>query len=197
MSLLLESVYLKDGEFRNLAYHEVRMKKSSLHLFKNEIHIELSNLLAGMKIPSRGLFKTRIMYDTQIHQIEFVPYVINPVRSLKLVQSNTITYDHKFQDRSLLHQLYEQRKDADDILIVKNEFITDTYYANIIFKKDDIWYTPRHYLLKGTMRQYLLETEEIKEAEITIDSFRQYESCKLINAMLGMDGEEISMESIT
>ncbi len=197
MSLLIESIYLKDGEFRNLAYHEVRMRRSLLFLFKNEIQIDLSNFLAGMKIPSKGLFKTRILYDTEIHQIEFVPYVINPVRSLKLVQSNTITYDHKFQDRSSLHHLYEQRKDADDILVVRNGFITDTYYANIIFKKNDLWYTPLHYLLPGSMRHYLLDAGKIKEAEITIDSYRHYESCKLINAMLGMDGEEISMESIT
>lgn len=197
MSPLLESIYLKDGVFRNLAYHEVRMRKSSLNLFKKEIPIELSTLFAGMQIPAKGLYKTRVIYHTEIQKVEFVPYVINPVRSLKLIQSNTITYEHKLQDRSSLHQLYEMRKGADDILIVKNGLITDTYYANIIFKKDDLWYTPQHYLLKGTMRQYLLDAGEIQESEITVDSYKQYECCKLINAMLGMDGVEISIDSIS
>lgn len=197
MSPLLESIYLKDGVFRNLSHHEERMKKSINDLFNQEINIELSTLFAGMQIPAKGLYKTRVIYHTEIQKVEFVPYVINPVRSLKLIQSNTITYDHKFQDRSSLHQLYEMRKGADDILIVKNGLITDTYYANIIFKKDDLWYTPQHYLLKGTMRQYLLHAGEIQEAEITVDSYKQYECCKLINAMLGMDGVEISIDSIS
>ncbi len=193
---LLESIYLNDGVFRNLSYHEERMKESTRDLFKREIRSDLTTLLTGMKIPSKGLYKTRVIYDTEIQKIEFVPYIISPVRSLRLVHSNTITYDHKLQDRSSLHQLYEQREDADDILIVKNGFITDTFYANVIFKKDDAWHTPKHYLLKGTMRQYLLDEGKIVEADITVDNYNYYQSTKLINAMLGMDGNEISIESI-
>lgn len=193
---LLESIYLNDGVFRNLSYHEERMKESTRVLFKREIRIDLPTLLKGMKISSKGLYKTRIIYDKEIQKIEFVPYIINPVRSLRLVHSNTITYYHKLEDRSSLHKLYEQRDDADDILIVKNGFITDTFYANIIFQKDDTWYTPKHYLLKGTMRQYLLDEGKILEADITLENYRYFQSAKLINAMLGMDGNEISIESI-
>ncbi len=193
---LLESIYLSDGVFRNLSYHEARMKESTRYFFKKEILVELFTHLSGMNIPAEGLFKIRIIYDTEIQKTEFVPYVANTVRSLKLMYSNTISYDHKIQDRSSLHHLYQQRGDADDILIVKNGFITDTYYANIIFKKDGIWYTPHHFLLKGTMRQSLLDEGRILAADITIDNYWQYQSCKLINAMLGMEGEEISIESI-
>jgi 4-amino-4-deoxychorismate lyase len=196
MSQLLESIYLNDGVFRNLSYHEERMKKSMRDIFKREMTIELSTLLSGMKFPSTGLYKTRIIYDTKIRKIEFVPYILTPVRSLKLIHSDSISYKHKFLDRSSLHSLYDQRGKADDVLMVKNGFITDTYYANIIFKKNSLWYTPKHYLLNGTMRQYLLEKGMIMEAVIDEKNYTLYQSCKLINSMLAMDGEEISIELV-
>lgn len=196
MSRLLESIYLNDGLFRNLSYHEERMKKSIRDIFNMEMAIELSTLLIGMKFPSTGLYKTRIIYDTEIRKIEFVPYLITPVRSLKLIHSDVISYEHKFLDRSSLQSVYDQRGKADDVLMVKNGFITDTYYANIIFKKDNLWYTPKHYLLKGTMRQYLLEKGMILEAVIDEKNYTQYQSCKLINSMLAMNGEEISIELV-
>jgi 4-amino-4-deoxychorismate lyase len=197
MSLLLESIYLNDGAFRNLSYHEERMRKSMRDLFNIEMKIDLGTLLTGMKFSPIGLYKTRIIYDTEIRKVEFVPYIVNPVRSLKLLHSDSISYEHKFLDRSFLHNLYDQRGEADDVLVVKNGFITDTSYANIIFKKNDLWYVPEHYLLKGTMRQYLLEKGMISEAVIDENNYTQYQSCKLINSMLAMDGEEISIELVS
>ena len=196
MSQLLESIYLNNGVFRNLSYHEQRMRKSMRDLFDLEMTIELSTLLTGMKFPLTGLYKTRIIYDAEIRKIEFVPYVVNPVRSLKLIHSDGISYEHKFLDRSSLNSLYDQRGKSDDVLMLKNGFIMDTYYANIIFKKDNLWYTPKHYLLNGTMRQYLLEKGVIWEAVIDENNYTQYQSCKLINSMLAMDAEEISIELV-
>jgi 4-amino-4-deoxychorismate lyase len=196
MSRLLESIYLNDGVFRNLSYHEARMTKSWYEVFKKERVVELAHILTGMKFPSKGFYKTRIIYDTEIRKIEFVPYVVNPIRSLKFIHCDTISYEHKYQDRSSLHSLYEQRQEADDIVIIKKGFITDTYYANIIFKKDQVWYTPKHYLLNGTMRQYLLDSGLIVEGEININNYKQFNSCKMINSMLGMDGDEIPIGSI-
>lgn len=197
MSQLLESIYLKHGEFRNLSYHESRMRDASRDLFKKELTIELASTLTEMDYPSQGVYKTRIVYDTKIRMIEFVPYQVNPIRSLKIVHSDTISYEHKFLDRSTLHQLFNQRGDADDILIVKNGFITDTYYANIIFRKEDAWYTPRTCLLKGTMRQYLLDAGLIAEADIDVNNYLNYQSFKLINSMLGVEGQEVRVASIS
>ena len=121
---------------------------------------------------------------------------IKPVQSLKLVHSDVITYDHKFLDRSGLQNLYNQRDDLDEIMIVKNGFITDASYANVIFRKNEQWFTHKHYILKGTMRQYLLENGTIMEAVIDDHNYLEYESVKLVNAMLGMDSEEIPVKSI-
>lgn len=197
MSQLLESIYLNHGEFRNLFYHQSRMIDASRDLFKKELTIELRSLLTEMDYPSQGVYKTRIVYDTEIRKIEFVPYQVNPIQSLKIVHSDTISYEHKFLDRTALHKLFSQRGHADDILIVKKGFITDTYYANIIFRSKDVWYTPRTCLLKGTMRQYLLDAGLIVEADIDVNNYLTYQSFKLINSMSGVDGQEVPVSSIS
>ncbi len=196
MFRLLESIYLKDGVFRNLPYHEERMRKSWRDLFYSHATIDLYHYLNTIEIPSKGFYKTRVIYDIEIRKVEFVPYVVKPVRSLMLIHSDTISYDYKFLDRKDIDQLYSQRGNADDVLIVKNGFITDTSYANIIFKKERAWYTPIHCLLKGTMRQSLLDAGLIRETTINVKNHSEFESFKLINSMLGMDGEEIRMEFI-
>lgn len=196
MCQLLESIYLNNGKFRNLDYHQERMNKSSQTLFGTNSP-ELVVSLANKIIPSSGLFKVRISYDTIIRSIELVEYQIKPITSLKLVYDNQISYDHKFSDRVRVEKLLEQRKDADEILIVKNGLITDASYANIIFKKENRWFTPNTYLLNGVMRQALLNNKSIEVADINQINFREYESCKLINAMLGINASEIPIEAIS
>ncbi len=196
MCQLLESIYLNNGKFRNLDYHQERMNKSSQTLFGTNSP-ELVVSLANKIIPSSGLFKVRISYDTIIRSIELVEYQIKPITSLKLVYDNQISYDHKFSDRVRVEKLLEQRKDADEILIVKNGLITDASYANIIFKKENRWFTPNTYLLNGVMRQALLNNKSIEVADINQINFREYESCKLINAMLGINASEIHIEAIS
>ncbi len=195
MSQLLESIYLKDGIFRNLAYHEARMKNASSMLF-GKFSINLAGFLSQVAMPTIGLFKTRIIYDTEIRNIEFVYYKPRVVQSLKLIHDNDISYTHKFLDRSNLENHFAQRGVADDILIVKNGNFTDTFFANLIFKKENRWFTSTTFLLKGTMRQSLLETGLIEETIINVSNYYQFQSLKLINSMMGMDGPEIPIGSI-
>ena len=82
------------------------------------------------------------------------------------------------------------------IIIVKNKFVTDASYANLVFYADGNWVTPKSCLLSGVMRTVLLRSGKIQEAEITVDSLRKYEKVKLINAMVGWNGPEISMSSV-
>lgn len=196
MSRLLESIHLKDGQFRNLPYHLQRMKKSSHALFGKEIQGDFGNWLDKEQVPQSGLFKCRIIYQAFIERVEFVPYTEKPVRSLKLVTDNSISYPHKFLDRHSLLRLFEQRGDADDIIIVRNNTITDSTYANLVFREKEKWYTPSSCLLKGTMRESLLQANRIEETNITVKDLSAYESCKLINSMLGMDASEIDIHSI-
>lgn len=196
MSRLIESVYLKDGEFRNLKYHQLRIESSSKELFGVPNKWTLENKLQSSEYPETGLYKVRVVYDREVRQIEFVPYVAKSVRSLKLIDSDAILYRHKFEDRQALDELYQQRGSCDDIIIVKDGFITDASYANLLFRKESEWFTPATYLLAGTMRACLLYSQQIKSTEVRVEDVVKYDSCKLINAMLGMDAPEIPVSSI-
>jgi hypothetical protein len=46
------------------------------------------------------------------------------------------------------------------------------------------------------MRESLLDARLIREAIIDVNNYSQFKSFRLINSMLGMDGEEIPIESI-
>jgi len=196
MSLLLESIYLNDGKFRNLTYHESRMRNSMEALQQSTNSINLEDLFSNILVPSSGLFKTRVIYDSEIRKVEFVPYRMRTIQSLKLIHDNSISYRYKFLDRAGLDMLFAKRDTADDVLIVKDGMITDSWYANAIFKKEGRWFTPDAYLLNGTMRQSLLDAGLITETRIAVSDLKQYQSARLINSMLGMDGPEIQMGSI-
>ena len=157
MSRLIESIYLKDGVFRNMKYHQLRMEFSSKELFGVPNKWTLENKLQSSEHPESGLYKVRVVYDKDVKQIEFVPYKIKPVRSLKLVNSDAISYAHKFEDRQALNGLYQQRNNCDDIIMIKNGFVTDASYANLIFRKGNEWFTPTTFLLAGTMRSFLFD----------------------------------------
>ena len=171
------------------------MRNTSTILF-GKYAINLSEFLSQVAMPTYGRFKTRVIYDTEIRNVEFVQYEPRLVQSIKLIHDNDISYPHKFLNRSHLENLFGLRDAADDILIVKSGNFTDTFYANLIFKKENRWFTPSTFLLKGTMRQSLVDTGLIEEATINISNYNQFQSLKLINSMMGMDGPEIPISSI-
>ena len=196
MSLLLESIKLIDGEFRNLFYHERRMNRSLKFLCGVQEHFYLEEFLRKLDLPRQGLFKCRMVYDDFSRDVEFIPYQYRSINSLRVVEHDRISYEFKYCERKVLNRLFELRKTCDDILIVKRGLVTDSSIANIAFKKGKHWYTPWSALLKGTTRSYLLERNIIKEEEIRIEDLKTFQSFKLINAMLEFDSPEIDISNI-
>lgn len=196
MYRLIESICLNDGVFHRLPYHQARMDRAFREILHQQNEIQLGDFLDAQNYPTQDLFKCRIIYDIRIHSIEFIPYKTKPVSSLKIIRADSIDYAHKFEDRSALHQLYQLREDCDDILIVKNGFLADSYYSNVILYDGANWFTPSTPLLPGTMRQYLLETGKLSEVTIRVEDVRLFRKVKLINAMLGLDGPELSISQI-
>jgi len=196
MSLLIETICLKDGEFMNLKYHEQRAQWALLVLFESTKKPELEDYLKNVEFPRQGFYKCRITYNDQFRKVEFINYERRVINSLKIVVDDGISYEHKFEDRHELNALFSKRDACDDILIVKQGLITDTSHANIVFKENDHWVTPTSYLLSGTMRQNLLDKKIIIENEIRIADLHRFTKFKLINAMLGFDGPEIDVSNI-
>ncbi|HTE29971.1 MAG TPA: aminotransferase class IV [Chryseolinea sp.] len=196
MSQLLESIRLLDGEFSNLSYHEQRVNRSLKMVFGVEHQLDFQSLLNKKDRPRKGLYKCRFIYDDSRSDLEFIPYQFRSIRTLKAVKDNNIHYPFKFADRAEINRLFESRGNCDDILIIKDGAVTDSSYANIVFRKEQNWYTPTAPLLKGTMRMCLLEKGIIKEHPIGVTDISMYEGFKLINAMLAFDSPEQPISNI-
>lgn len=196
MSRLIESIRLESGRFHRLHYHQARVDRALQQVVKAANGIDLNSHLSNLLYPKSGLYKCRIVYDAEIRSVEFLPYEPNVPVTLKVVHSTDIEYAHKFEDRSSINQLFEQRQFCEDILIIKNGLVTDSSYSNIVFYDGNKWVTPDSPLLKGTMRQMLIDAAEIKEQRITIQDIPSFKSFRLINAMLGFNGPEIEVSGI-
>lgn len=196
MSRLIESIKLLDGKFYNLSYHEQRMTSSLKKLFGHNELIDLQRCLNSKPYPRKGLYKSRIVYDHRTMEIAFSPYNLRPAETFRIVEDDTIEYDLKFADRAVIDRLFQRRGQCDDILIVRNGRVTDSSIANVIFRKGANWYTPASPLLKGTMRQNLLDQKNIREEEISKKDVRTFETFKMINAMLEFDSPEIEVSNI-
>lgn len=189
---LLETIKVKDGRFLNLPAHLERMRQSA-----QELHGDWAGLeLAPEDIPAdrrTGVVKCRIAYDTCVREISYQPYQPRTVRSLRLVQAAPeLDYHLKYADRSPLMRLLEQRQACDDILIVREGFITDTSYSNIAFDDGTALYLPRTCLLNGCKRRLLIASGRAREISITPADLRNFQTAHLVNAML--DPGEVTVD---
>ncbi len=187
MSPLVESIKLKDGKLFNLGYHQNRMNGALAELFPEARAIELAKIISIPENCLQGIFKVRVLYGPSIEAIEIEPYQFSAIQSLKVVHHESIDYHLKYTDRQILKQLFAQRGDADDIIIIKNGLVTDAFAANLIFFDGQKWITPNAPLLKGTQRQVLLEQGIISELEIKESDIPFFQKVGLINAMVSFD----------
>jgi len=198
MCLLLETMKIRNGEICNLEYHNRRFNSSRREKYGINQVADLGSLLAIPEDLGPGIFQCRVLYGQEIEKLEFIPYEKRIIRSLKIVTADTIDYSHKYADRKLLESLFEKRGECDEILILKNGFISDTSISNIVFQRTDgSWVTPDTPLLNGTMRMFLLETERISEAPVKPGDLGSYTAARMINCMMDLDGSPlIDMDNI-
>lgn len=196
MSRFIESIKLQDGEYKNLFYHDRRMNHTLKTLCGVNETFHLEEWLMNIDNPKSGLYKCRIVYDDQLRDIEFIGYEPKPINNLRIVEHDRISYEFKYLDRKKIDKLFELRKGCDDILIVKHGLVTDSSYANIVFRNGKTWFTPWTALLKGTMRSKLIQMNKIVEEEIRLEDVKTFQSFKLINAMFEFDAPESDISNI-
>ncbi|MCX6320216.1 MAG: aminotransferase class IV [Bacteroidia bacterium] len=191
MSLLVETIKVENGSLLNISFHNERMIRSLYGVFGLRNEPDLEKIINVPEFACKGIYKCRVEYDHEIRKVEFLPYKIKVIRSLKLVEDNTIEYAYKFTDRKRIEELTATRGEGDDILIIKNGMVTDTSSANVVFRDfNGNWVTPSTYLLPGTRRASLLQKGMINETSITYRDLNKYTEVKLINAMTGLDDTE-------
>jgi len=181
MPLLIETIKIEDGKLANLSYHQARFDKSRKDLFAVTKRIDLSTVINA---PKSGLYRCRILYNEDIRSIKYIPYKEKNITKLKVVPSD-IDYAYKYADREIFTKLLQEYSAYDEIIIEKEDYITDTTISNIAFYDGEKWLTPGHPLLPGTMRAKLLDEGFLHKKEIRKENLKNYSQIALMNSMIG------------
>lgn len=186
MSRFIESIKIEDQKAFLLDLHQKRVNQTFAY-FGKEGSIDLAKIFKYLEHDEDGLYKLRIVYDLdKKFTTQLIPYAIPEIENFQLVENNSYDYSFKFEDRKEFERMKTKAK-TEEIIVVKNNHITDTSYTNILFLKGKEWFTPTTYLLNGVMRQHLLHEKKIKETEITLQNIKEFSHFQLINAMNDFD----------
>lgn len=190
----LESLKCLDGQPVNLRFHNERMNEVRKRIFHRDDPVDLASVIQVPDNIRSAIVKCRVIYAETILSVNCSLYLVRRPKSLKIVESSTIDYPDKWEDRSGLEELLRRRETCDDIIIVKDGCVTDSSSANILFSDGKEWFTPDTPLLKGTKRRMLLENGMIKERRIRMEEIFQYKEICLVNAMLDLGETRIPID---
>ncbi len=186
MYRLLETIKVENGLLNNIGYHNKRMNEARSVIFGEQKIIRLEKEVRVPPQFSESLYRCRVIYGRAIEDIEFLPVRPRVFNRLKIIRDPQISYPFKFEDRSHLNRLYNQKEDADEIIIVKDGLVTDCSIGNIVFYDGTTWFTPDSPLLKGTQRQFLLDHHLVRERKISEKDIFSYRKAGLINAFFDL-----------
>lgn len=187
MYRFIESIKILDGMVYNLDYHQKRVDKTFRKHYQDLTPLELKLIFKDILIPENGLYKLRLLYNDIQYKIEINEYKPRLINKLHIIEDNNIDYTYKYADRSIFDKYTSKLNKNEDIMIVKNGYITDSSYSNLIFCDGKKWITPSLPLLSGTKRQKLIDNNIIEIDDIKLSDINHFKSCKLINAMLDIE----------
>jgi 4-amino-4-deoxychorismate lyase len=192
MSLLLESIRIENGRVMNIEYHRERMERSVKRLGLGLSQAFRGSFIPECSIPPAGVYKCRVLYNMEIVSCEVTPYTQRKIKSLKPVTVlRKPDYELKYADRSVIDELFASRGDCDDIMIVAGGVVTDSSYCNLAFERNGRWFTPSSPLLRGTMRQFLIDRGVIYEEEILYSDLSLFSRLTMFNAMIPWERSHI------
>lgn len=226
MCRFIETVRIENSSIKNIYYHNRRLNRTRKAFFPNSIPVDLEEIITHAMEQNTDLagsehgqsnscliqvrensqenkyfkkiktFKCRIVYSENIESVEILPYSVRQINSLHTVICNDIDYSFKYELREKIAELFTMKGVCDDILIIKNNLVTDTSFANVLFSDREKFYTPDSPLLKGTMREKLIYEKKVKEIKITQDDIKRFDFITLINAMIPPGIIKIPVENI-
>lgn len=196
MCQFIETMCVEQGRIINLDYHLERIKNTRKHFWNTKKIVPTDQLLA-LAATQDSRAKLRFTYDKEnIYDLSCTPYNTRKIERLKLLESNDIEYRYKSVDRSKINLLKAETKPTDEIIIVKQNCLTDTSYTNIALFDGSQWITPSTPLLKGTRRAQLLDAGRLIEREVLATDLKSFQSISLINAMMDLEELVLSISSI-
>ena len=177
-------VKIKNEEFKieNYFYHLNRVKNTCKYYRWKFDEKEWKNLKnEKLQVKNENL-RIRVIYNYNgIKNIEYFPVKKRKFKTFKVVNSN-INYHFKYAKRENLNSL--KPKNVDEIIIIKNNLVTDTTISNLAFFDGKEWLTPKYPLLKGTKREELIQKGFLKEANIHKYDLKYFKKMAMINAIL-------------
>ncbi len=176
-----ETIRFHQGEHFLVEYHDERMNRTRLNLFRSKNDLNLNALLLNPP-KSLDIFRCKVVYTDKIISIEYFPYVLRKHSLIELIEANEFSYNYKLLDRSFFDRNVG-KSPADDVLFVKNGFLTDCSYSNIVLWNGKKWLTPDSCLLPGVKRRFLLEKGIIHTARIHWTEIGNFTKMAFINAM--------------
>lgn len=185
MSQFFESIRIVNGRVMNLSQHQIRVDRAMKSINSMDF-LDLKKHIATLDLSKSGVYKLRISYNpykAEILKTRFEAYEEKSITTLRLVDIN-FNYEHKSEDREALNHAFGKRDGADDVLLVRNGLITDSWYCNVAFYNGEIWLTPKDALLQGTMRAKLIQTKKIVPADIKVQDIASFKKIRLFNAMI-------------
>lgn len=196
MCQFIETMYVEQGRIINLDYHLERIKNTRKHFWNTEKTVP-TDQLSALASTQDSRAKLRFTYDKEnIYDLSCTPYNTRKIERLKLLESNDIEYCYKSVDRSKINLLKAQTEPTDEIIIVKQNNLTDTSYTNIALFDGSQWITPSTPLLKGTRRAQLLDAGRLIEREVLATDLKSFQSISLINAMMDLEELVLPISSI-
>ena len=189
MYQFVETILIKNRKPMLIDLHQQRLERTfNFFKEKNTLYIEdiINNYIEKQDISINDTYKLRFLYNLDAnYSIQITPYQTPKIEQFSLIEDNDIEYSFKSTDRIIFDRL--KSRAIGEIIIVKNGFVTDTSFSNVIFLKDNIWYTPKTYLFNGVQRQHLIASNQIQEADIKASDIKSYSHIKIINALNPID----------
>ena len=180
----IETIQIKNGRILNPDLHRERARDTILYHFGVVRELPFESLITGISPELQETLKLRVLYRKDIEEYTIEPYKRRDIRKVRLIEGGDIEYSYKYEDRSQLERLLLEKGDSDDILIIKNGFVTDTSFSNVVFKEGEIFYTPSTYLLNGIKRRQMIRDGLVNVKDIRVEDVLKCRECFLINAFL-------------
>ncbi len=176
-----ETIRVENGKIFNIKFHNFRFNLTREKLFNLKNRLNLENFITPPK--DNMLYRCKVIYSKEenIESIEYFNYKIKEFKTFKIKTIN-FNYKYKFINREDIDSL--KLDNFDDIIMVKNGFITDSSIANIAIFYNNSWLTPKTPLLYGVTRERLLREKKLKEANLKIEDLLKAEKFAIMNAMI-------------
>lgn len=184
---LLETIAVSDFKAPHIALHQQRMDETFLRLFHRSNPYRLDEILKQIAVPTSALYKWRILYGKDGLESSMELYKPRGIKKIAFHEiSIDFDYSFKYSDRSFFDEIRNHYSDCDDVILLKNGFLTDSLFANlaISFQNETQLYTPSTPLLAGTHRKRLLEKGVLKEKRFNIEEISMVKKIVFINAMV-------------